>query len=243
MNKTPLLIALTAAASAGVVGHLYLSRLEAELSGGRKVAVLMASEDVPLGSTLSEKSLVVRDVPEAYLDSRHVRANDMKKIVGARMSMPLRANESVLWSDVSSGASVRLLSTLVERGMRAVAIDGGKAADFDGLLRPGDRVDVLFTPDKGAEQSATVTLLQNLLVLSVGGSMAKTSDGPSKLTSRGSIVTLSASVGDAQILTHAREQGRLSLTIRNADDIALTTSGNGATDRDRDRRVAAGARP
>jgi pilus assembly protein CpaB len=242
MNKTPLLIALTSAVAAGVVGHLYLARLEAELSGGRKVAVLLASEDVMLGSTLSEKSLVVRDVPEAYVDARHVRASDLKKIVGARVSMPLRANESVLWSDVSSGASVRLLSTLVERGMRAVAIEGGKAADFDGLLRPGDRVDVLFTPDQGAEPRATITLLQNLLVLSVGGSMAKTTDGQNKLTNRGGIVTLSASVADARVLTHAKEEGRLSLTIRNADDIALATTG-GTTERARDERVSSGARP
>ncbi len=249
MNKTPLLVALTAAVAAAAVGHLYLTRLEAETSGGRKVAVLMASEDVALGSTLAEKSLAVRDVPEAYLDARHVRATDAKKIVGARVSTALRANDSVLWSDVSSGGSTRMLSTLVERGMRAVAIEG-KSTDFDGLLRPGDRVDVLFTANQSEQPGSTVTLLQNLLVLSVGGSIVKTTEAQSKL-SRGGTVTLSASVEDAQVLTQAKERGRLSLTVRNADDIVVAAGVAETTARDldqaalgqREKRLATRARP
>lgn len=251
MKKTPLLVALTAAVSAAAVGHVYLTRLEAEVSGGKKVAVLTVGEDVALGSALSDKVLAVRDVPEAYVDARHVRASDAKKVVGARVSTALRANDAVLWSDVSSGGSTRTLSGLVERGMRAVAIEG-KAADFDGLLRPGDRVDVLFTASQGTDQpGSTVTLLQNLLVLSVGGSMAKTNEVSSKLTARGGVVTLSASVEDAQILTQAKERGRLSLTVRNADDINLAAGVPETTARDleqaalgeRGKRPAAGGRP
>lgn len=250
MKKTPLLVALTAAVAAGAVGHVYLTRLEAEVSGGKKVAILTAGEDVPLGAALSEKALAVRDVPEAYVDARHVRAADAKKVVGARVSTALRANDAVLWSDVSSGSSTRTLSTLVERGMRAVAIET-KAADFDGLLRPGDRVDVLFTTSQGSEPGSTVTLLQNLLVLSVGGSMAKTNEASSKLGPRGGIVTLSASIEDAQILTQAKERGRLSLTVRNADDIQLAAGVPETTARDleqaalgeRGKRLTAGGRP
>jgi Flp pilus assembly protein CpaB len=105
-----------------------------------------------------------------------------------------------------------------------VAIES-RAGAFDGLLRPGDRVDVLFTAGSGTEPGSTVTLLQNLLVLSVGGSVAKTSEGGARVPGalRGGSVTLSASVADAQLITQAKERGQLSLTLRNADDIALAT--------------------
>ncbi len=224
MKKSPLLIALAFAVAAGAVGHLYLARLEAEVSGGPKVSLLVAAEEVPLGSTLSEKALAVRDVPEAYVDARQIHASDSKKILGARVSTALGANDAILWSDVAGASTTRALSTLVERGMRAVAIEA-RAGSFDGLLRPGDRVNVLFTASSGSEPGATSTLLQNLLVLSVGGSVAKTSEGGARApgAQRGGSVTLSASVTDAQLITQAREHGRLSLTLRNADDIALAT--------------------
>jgi pilus assembly protein CpaB len=108
----------------------------------------------------------------------------------------------------------------VANGMRAVAIDG-RTADFDGLLRPGDRVDVLLSlgAQNGADGS-TLTLLQNILVLSVGGTIERT-DSTEKTYGRGSTVTVSTTVEQSQILTEAIRRGKLTLTLRNGDDITL----------------------
>jgi Flp pilus assembly protein CpaB len=222
MKKTSLLLSLAAAVAAVGAGHLYLTRLEAEISGGPKLAVLVAAEDVALGTPLSEKLVALRDVPQAYLDSRQIRGADVKKVLGARVSTALKANDGVLWSDVSSAnGSTRVLSGLVERGMRAVAIDA-RSGNFEGLLRPGDRVDVLFTAGaKGGDVGSTVTLLQNLLVLSVGGNIAKVDEASGRGSWHAGSVTVAASVEDAQILTQAKERGRLSLTLRNSGDITL----------------------
>jgi len=223
MKRSSLAIPLAGALGAAVAGHFYLERLEAEAAGGPKVALLIASEDIPLGARLTDKVLGVRDVPQAYVDSRQVRAGDSSKVVGARVSSALRANEAVLWSDVAASTGpTRVLSSLVEQGMRAVVIDS-RAGEFGGLLRPGDRVDVLFTDGSKGERDtgATVTLLQNLMVLSVNGSIAKAGDVARQGFGNGGGVTLAASVEQAQILTQARERGRLSLTLRNPDDIGL----------------------
>jgi pilus assembly protein CpaB len=225
MKKAVLITSLGAALGSALLGHLYFTRLEAEVSGGAKIPVLVAAEDVPLGATLTEKVIAVRDVPQAYLDSRQVRASDARKVLGTRLASVLKANETVLWSDLAaSGGQVRVLSSLVERGMRAVAIDS-KTGTFDGLLRPGDRVDVLFTEGgKGNETGSTITLLQNLLVLSVGSNIAKADDAPGRIASSFGTVTLSATIEQAQLITQAKERGRLSLTLRNSDDIQLTDS-------------------
>jgi pilus assembly protein CpaB len=222
MKRTPLITCLGASVAAALVGHLYLQRLEAEVSGGPKLALLVASEDLPLGTRLTESKLAVRDVPEAYVDPRQVRASEAKRLVGVRLSTALKANDSVLWSDVSRGSSsTRLLSGLVERGMRAVSIEA-RSSDFDGLLRPGDRVDVLFTEGAQGGGGATRTLLQNLLVLSVGSDMATVDEkGRRGGVARAGSVTLGVSVEAAQIITHAEGQGRLSLTLRNSDDIVV----------------------
>ena len=142
-----------------------------------------------------------------------------------RVAGGLRANEAVLWSDLTKiSEHTRMLSGLVQNGLRAVTIDA-RAADFEGLLRPGDRVDVLFTtPGKDAEGGATTTLLQNLLVLSVGGDLGKrggTSNDEAGGLGRMGSVTLSATLEQAQVVTQAKERGKLGLTLRNPDDIQL----------------------
>jgi pilus assembly protein CpaB len=230
------LIASVGAALGGIgLGHLYFQRVEAEISGGPKIAVLVAAEDVPVGAALSEKLLAIRDIPQAYVEGRHVPASELKRVLGVRLVGGLRANEAILWSDLAKFSdSARVLSGLVPNGMRAVAIDD-RSADFDGLLRPGDRVDVLFSAgSKEDETSSTTTLLQNLLVLSAGGSIARIDDDASAagVRGRGTCVMLSATVEQAQVLTQAKLRGRLILTLRNAEDITVVEGVPETTDRD-----------
>lgn len=220
MKQLGLMLSALAAVTSLGLGHLYLQKLEREVSGGAKVAVLVAAADVPAGATLSEERLAVRDIPQAYVEARQVKASELKKVVGTRVSAGLRANETLLWSDLARFSDrARVLSGLVQPGSRAIALDG-RTLDFQGLLRPGDRVDVLLTTGESGA-SATVTLLQNLLVLSVGSNIARIGEENPKGSLRGSGVALSASPEQAQTLTQAQERGRLTLVLRNADDITV----------------------
>ncbi|HKY34636.1 MAG TPA: Flp pilus assembly protein CpaB [Polyangiaceae bacterium] len=224
MKRIFVIATAAAALGAALLGHLYLDRLEAEVSGGPRLGVLVAVADVPVGAVLSEKQLAVRDIPRAYIETRHIRAGDASKVLGTRVAGGLKAGEALLWSDLEKFQNqARVLSGLVQQGSRAIAIDN-RSADFQGLLRPGDRVDVLLTTGGKEDGGATITLLQNLLVLSVGGSMVRPDDdggSSQKVMSRGGSVTLSATVEQAQLLTQAQQRGRLTLTLRNAGDITL----------------------
>lgn len=224
MKKVQWIAAIIAAGGSVGLMHLYLSRVEAEISGGPKVPVLVAAEDVPINTPLTEKSLAVRDVPLAYLEGRNVKATELKRILGTRTASGLKANEALLWSDLTQFSDhSRMLSGLIQNGMRAVALDG-RTISFDGLLRPGDRIDVVFTTtDKDSNSGSTMTLLQNLLILSVGGDIARDGDKDRKGYDRGG-VTLSATVEQAQVLTQAQQHGRLTLTLRNSEDIAVLES-------------------
>lgn len=219
MKKLGLIVSAAAGVASLGLGQLYFSRLEAEVSGGPKVAVLVAAADVPVGATLTEARLAVRDIPQAYVEGRQVKASELKKVVGARVTGGLQANETLLWTDLAKFSDhSRVLSGLVQQGSRAVAIDS-RAADFQGLLRPGDRVDVLLTAgDKGS--GSTATLLQNLLVLSVGSNIARVDDDAAKGGGRGG-VTLSATLEQAQVLAQAEQRGRLTLVLRNSDDVTV----------------------
>jgi pilus assembly protein CpaB len=232
---------ISAIASVGL-GTLYTQRLEDEVSGGTKIPVLVAAEDIAASATLTEKSLAVRDLPTAYVESRHLRATELNKVLGQRVIEGMKANEALLTSDLSKFSVRRQLSGLVANGQRAVAIDG-RAADFDGLLRPGDRVDVLLSLGSQNESNgSTLTLVQNLLVLSVGGTTERT-DAHDKTYGRDSTVTVSATVEQAQVLTEAMRRGKLALTLRNSEDITLVEGIPETNSNNLDARSNQGVRP
>lgn len=233
--------AVLAAAGAAIVGlvmlFLYMERFEDEASGGAPVQVLIATQDIPLGTSLSEGMVAVHEIPTSYIEDRHVLASDNDRVMGVRVVSGVRAGESLLWTDLATTSDTsRDLSGLVRAGMRAITIEADATASFGGLVRAGDRVDVLITLDRrvaegrvgtspdGSVERVTVPLLQNLLVLAAGqnmGAPVRSTSGSASTNSNIAQVTLSATLEQAQLLAFATQRGRLTLIMRNPEDIAV----------------------
>ena len=224
MNRKALVAALIIALIGVALLLLYKKRFEDKVSGGAPVAVLMAVQDIPLGTVLTDRMLGVRYMPEAYVEFRHIRARDASRIIGVRMSMEVKANESILWSDLATTTGERRdLSSLVRNGMRAITIRADATSGFGGLLRPGDRVDAFLTVSRADDNDARVTipLLQNVIVLAVGQDTGAIQDGNARRAASISQVTLGVTVTQAQLVAFATDRGRLTLVLRNPDDIAI----------------------
>jgi pilus assembly protein CpaB len=225
--RKALLAALLMAAAGAALLLLYKERLEAEASGGEPVGVLMAVEDIPLGAVLTDHMLAVRQIPESYVEFRHIKSVDVSQVIGVRATTEVRANESILWTDLATtSAERRNLSSLVKSGMRAITIRADATSAFGGLLRPGDRVDAFLTVAREGDSSGRVTipLLQNVIVLAVGQDTGAFSEEASRRPAAGTPanqVTLSVTVAQAQLVAFATDRGRLSLVLRNPDDIAM----------------------
>lgn len=223
------LIAATCAAILGVaLLMVYKKRFEAETSGGPKVLVLVANQDIAFGTTLQKEMLAPRGVPVAYLEDRHIRLSDLRRVVGVRISRSVRANESLLWSDLAVTTDAgRTLADMVQPGQRALAVPATLPSTFSGLLRPGDRVDALLTTaDKDRDNRITVPVLQNLLVLAVGSDVgvqygAPVEEEPRSFRTRMTTVTLAVGPRQAELLTLAQDQGTLSLTLRHPNDVEV----------------------
>jgi pilus assembly protein CpaB len=220
VERKAILIALVLSALGGGCLFMYMKRYEAEVSGGPKVQVLIATRDLRLGEKLDKSALGARPLPQAYLEQRHIRLDDIDTVLGAQVSMTVHAGEAVLWSDLSSMQSERRdLSSLIEPGMRALTIVSRGASPFSGLLRPGDRVDLLYTSGTSMDPAGgpTITLLQNLLVLAIGSDVG-TGD---KCGGNARAVTVSVTPQQSQLVTHARAIGVLDVVLRNPEDIVV----------------------
>lgn len=220
MNSKPFVAALLLAAGGVALLWVYKQRYEAEMSGGPKIPVLVATGDIGLGERIRPEHLGVRGIPVSYLDERAVRAAAAEKVVGLRVRSRIKANESILWSDLSAaGRDSRDLAGMVQPGMRAVSVPATVASAFHGLLRPGDRVDLLLTTERsGSKDRVTFSLLQNVLVLAVGDDLGASERALEGFESQ-TTVSVGVSAEQAQMLAFALDRGPLTLSLRNPEDI------------------------
>lgn len=221
--------ALLFAALLGLVGvallMLYLRRFEEEVSGGGRIPLLSVVKPIARGAMITQDMLTTSSVPRAYVEQRAVRLADRDKVLGVRAANALAAQDTLLWSDLALSSDDRDLSSLVQPGKRAVTVRASEAGSDpagNGLVRPGDYVDVIVTlrSETGAGGSAVV-LLQRVLVLAVGSETQPyaVSDGRSGHTrSLERELTLSLRVEEVQVLSLARERGTLSVALRSPND-------------------------
>lgn len=233
VDRVPIVVALSVALLGFVLLGTYLRHFERTASGGDPVALLALRTRVMAGDRLSEEVLVAHDVPSSYVESRHVLAEDLPRVVGVRSAIDLEPNQTLAWTDLSIVRKRNAtLASRIPSGMRAMGVRRVGRAGFSSLLRPGDRVDVFLTTDEASADTRTVTvpLLQNVIVLAVGDSIR-----PAYLESSGSgsdEVTLLVAANQAARLAQALRRGELSLALRNEHDLDVIADAAGTDDRD-----------
>ena len=218
MKARAVFIGIVAGLVAVALLLLYLRRVEQEASGGRKVQVLVATEIIPRGKPITEAMLGTRDLPVAYVDERVLRASDKEKILGLKATSTIPIQQSLVWNDVMAVKDdQRALSALVQPGNRATPIRV-QISDVLSLVHPGDFIDILCVC--GEAKDSTV-LLQRVLVLATGMDTSSGATGK-EAASRATVLTVSASLQESQLLAVAMEKGKLNAIVRNPNDQRIT---------------------
>lgn len=215
MKLRPILLGVLAALLGVVLQLLYMRRFEEEASGGAKIDLLVAAQSIERGKPVTAEMLAVRSVPQAYVDDRAIRAADREKILNLRAVSKVPASQTLAWTDlIASTDDQRDLSTLVQPGNRAMPVRV-QFEDSLQLIRPGDFVDVLGVD---AEGKYARVLLQRVLVLATGLDTTIERSTDKRASLRSSLLTMSVSLQEAQLLTLAQAVTRLVVVVRNADD-------------------------
>jgi pilus assembly protein CpaB len=181
----------------------------------KQVRVVVAARDVPLGALLGPGDLKVvnyseKDAPKGVIRKPVDAANRV-------VLFPLLANEPILASKLSGTTSMEGLSSTIDPGFRAVAVQITDQSGVAGLIQTNSRVDVLFTRPGTMTEASTSTILQNVKVLSVGR-LNPTGTPVDPRAQRSPVVTLVLLPEDAQKLELAKNEGKISLSLRNPTD-------------------------
>ena len=223
MNRTFLILAGALLAGGIALMYVYMDAYIEDRTGGTRVLVVTAARDIPFGEPMEAEWLTVREIPQGYVEDRHLRSRELRGLIGVPLAQAVRSGEAILRTDLSTlSDQQRTLSGEIPPGMRALGVEARPESSHAGLLRPGDRVDVLLTVgDPRIPNSArSVVVAQNILVLAVGRAMTVEVDEETGRASNAYIlqVSLEVRLEDAQRLTLSRRQGEMRILLRNPND-------------------------
>ena len=224
INKNWLLLGLAVALG---IGAVYLSNrvltthmqeLDAQAKKGQKtVKVIVAGRDLPSGETLTSKDLAVRSVPAQWVHSTALRPQDFDGIERQRLASPLKAGETLLQSHLE-GKGNAVFSASLKKGYRALTFEVDAVNSISGMLRPGDRIDLIYTgKSQASTDEVTVPLLSNVSVMATGQTVTRQDEQTGKERTF-STITLEVSPEDADRLIVAKEVGHITAILRHPDD-------------------------
>ncbi len=187
--------------------------------------VLTAARPVHAGVLLKPEDLASKAVPvtdPAADDSSPDTADARRGLIGAMVRRSLSADDIVRNGDVMRPGDHGFLAAVLEPGMRAVTIAVDNTTGSAGLIWPGDRVDLILTQTIAeanqpiGHRVAAETVLADARVIAIDQQIMQ--GAVSAPDNQAKTVTMEVTEDQAERISVATRLGRLSLSVRSADN-------------------------
>ncbi|HEX5684666.1 MAG TPA: Flp pilus assembly protein CpaB [Ideonella sp.] len=200
-----------------------MAQLEEEANSGKQtVSVVVAKRDMQRGESISGETMAVREVPAEFVHADAIRPEQFASMERQRLAVPIKRGD-VLLPVHSEGNGGQVFSATLKKGLRALTFEVDAVNSISGMLRPGDRIDLIYSarPVNASSEDADVTapLLSNVAILATDQSLTKRDDESGQERSF-STITLEVSPYDANRIIVAKESGRLTAVLRHPEDEA-----------------------
>ena len=219
-NRILLIVGVVLAILSVVYVQMYLRQQEVRITrrlmqGREPTPVLVASKDIPQDTVVTYDMLEVVTKPADAIEPRALGSPD--EAAGKVVLIPISRGEQILSSKLEQVQRVSSLSMKVPSGKRAITISVDTISGVGGFIRPGDKVDILWTvqlPQGGQAQPVTLTLFQEIPVLAIGHTMAGQGGETTAEEAAQQHVTLALVPQETSLLLFARENGKIQLALR-----------------------------
>lgn len=194
-----------------------------------QVRVLAAARDLSPGTRLRKPDLKLISLAQNAVPRGAVL--DIKHALDRAVLYPIGTNEVITSGKLASTAGAEGIPAMIEPGLRAIAVPITETTGAAGLIQPRSRVDVLFTRSGSVAEASTVTILEDVEVLTIGRSAVAGQTG-AQLDPRGpraTTATLLVTPAEARKLELAKNQGKISLVLRNPLDRSRLSDGGPVT--------------
>ena len=190
------------------------------------VDVLIANNDIGLGSTVAASDLRWQTWPAAAAGASFVRKSErpdaIKDLAGALTRASFSSGEPIREAKLIKGNGGGYMAAVLPSGMRAISTEISVETGAGGFILPNDHVDVILSRrdregDKSAGQEGFVseTILSSIRVLAIDQAIEE-KNGQKVVV--GKTATLELGPRQAETLALARQLGTLSLALRSLAD-------------------------
>ena len=237
MAKQKLLItAIIFGAFAVLLVFMFADQQQKELEQVTRdqVRIVKARQELPVGTTLTEKLVTIESVPRRFLPVNVVEEKDLSLYLSTPLAVKAPEGAMLLSSDFVKQESARTLSSKIPKDERAMTIPVDTISGVSGLLKPGDRIDILGTfpvsddselvEDMNGRKSVgyvTMPLLQNVTLLATGQVTSDLVEDKGRRQRGYDGITLSVTVEEAELLTIAQTRGKLMTLLRSREDVDI----------------------
>lgn len=246
-NKLPLLLGVCFGLMAAVGTIVLLSGSSDKSSGsikpGADFEVAVATQDIAPGVEITDGMIEIKPVPE--IDKLLNVLTTKEAVVGQVATVPIIRGEQIVASKVSGEASVLATfgenpppALILPKGLRGVSIEVSSLIGAGGLIRPGDRVDIIMSlktsggEDGSRTNQVAATFLQNVLVLAIDQSVTTSQAGVAdadvakEANETATTLTLAVTPSQGEILAVADTcrlnfDGRLAISLRPFGDDSI----------------------
>jgi len=225
----PIVMAICIALGGAVLTYRWVNNQIApsprQVEKAKTVPIVVALSDLPWGTQVTSTHIKTANFFEESLPPGCFR--DVAELEGRVLLFPVKGDEPILESRLAP-TSVKTggISAVVKPGKRAIAVKGDKVIGLAGLIRPGNRVDVLVTlEDPRKKSEVTKVVLQDVPVLATGAELTENGDGASSPVD---VYTLEVTPEEGEKLSLAAAEGKLQFALRNATDLETVLT-DGAT--------------
>jgi pilus assembly protein CpaB len=193
----------------------------------KTIAIQAAAHDMQSGTRLQKGDLKTIRVREADVPKSAI--TDEKQALDRPLLFPVGANEPITTSKVGGTTGIEGLPSSIDIGKRAISVPINDTSGVSGLILPRAHVDVLFTRPGSTNEAVTATILEDVVVLAIGrntdsASLASTNASAQNANrTQAQSATLLVTPEQAQKIELAKNQGKISLALRNPLDRAVAS--------------------
>ena len=218
-KRISLIVAVTLAAGTGFLTLNYLSSVRHQVASEvqQQREIIVASEDIPARVVIT--AAMLQHAQQRGSEVEPDAIVDPAKAIGTYSLISIPSGSTITSSKVGRPQDVAL-SVVLKPGMRAISIAVDRVKDVSGLIKPGDRVDVIAVPGRaGGETPVATTILRGALVLALGAQLESSGPAPAAAdVQNAATVTLGVTPAQAALLATADVNSTLRLALRSPEE-------------------------
>ncbi|HPT69018.1 MAG TPA: Flp pilus assembly protein CpaB [Syntrophomonas sp.] len=217
-SKLVFILALIFGLLAAYLTFSYLDQMKKSVDNREYTRIAVAAQDIPANTAITSSMLLMKDFPSEFLNNQVIL--DINEVVGKVSLTNFNRGEIILAHHmIKSGERKQGLAYAIDTGMRAMSINVDEASGVAGLIKIGDRVDIIakLNGEEGSMPPSSVVVLQDVEVLAIGSSLADDKKD-SKEKTPAKTVTLAVTLENSLRLKTAVEGGKISLILRSPAD-------------------------